>query len=82
MMISVWRETPFFTEAERVALELTEAATRLAESPDPATDDVWARDAKHFDETHLAAPVLQIANINVWNRLNVVTRQQPGVHTW
>ena len=45
-------------------------------------DDVWEDAATHYDEQQLAALVLQIANINVWNRLNVATRQQAGVHTW
>jgi hypothetical protein len=43
---------------------------------------VWADAAKHFDEGQLAALVLQIANIDVWNRLNVATAQQAGVHVW
>jgi alkylhydroperoxidase family enzyme len=38
--------------------------------------------ASHYDETQLAGLVLQIASINLWNRLNVATRQQAGVHTW
>ena len=65
----------YFTEAERAALALTEAATRLADRPDPVPDDVWDNAAHHYDETQLAALVLAIAAINAWNRLNVSTRQ-------
>jgi AhpD family alkylhydroperoxidase len=76
--VGAWRETPFFTEAERAALELTEAVTRLSDRPDPVPDDVWTEATKHFDETELAGLVLAIASINVWNRLNAATRQIVG----
>ena len=79
---TAWREAPSFTAAERAALALTEAVTRLSDGADPVPDDVWEDAATHYDEQQLAALVLQIANINVWNRLNVATRQQAGVHTW
>jgi AhpD family alkylhydroperoxidase len=82
MLIAAWRETPYFTPAERAALALTEATTRLADASDPVPEDVWLEATKHFDEQQLAALVLQIANINVWNRLNVATAQQAGVHVW
>ena len=61
---------------------MTEAVTRLSDRTDPVSDEIWADAARHFDEAQLAALVLQIANINLWNRLNVATRQQAGVHTW
>ena len=76
--VAVWRDVSYFTEAERAALALTEAATRLADRPDPVPDDVWDNAARHYDETQLAALVLAIAAINAWNRLNVTTRQIGG----
>ncbi len=76
--IATWREAPYFTDAERAALALTEAATRLADRPDPVPDEVWGEAARHYNEQTLAALVVAIANINVWNRLNVVTRQVAG----
>jgi AhpD family alkylhydroperoxidase len=82
ILLSAWRETPNFTAAERAAIALTEAVTRTADTADPVADEVWQEAAEHYDETQLAGLVLQIANINFWNRLNVATRQQAGVHTW
>ncbi|GLZ39707.1 carboxymuconolactone decarboxylase family protein [Actinokineospora sp. NBRC 105648] len=76
--VAAWRETGYFTDAERVALELTEALTRLADRADVVSDDLWARAAKHYDEKALSALVLAIANINVWNRLNAAVRQPAG----
>src|SRR5829696_516775 len=76
--VAAWRDAPFFTEAERAALALTEAVTRLADTADPVPDDVWEDAARHYDEQELAALVLAIASINVWNRLNVATRQVAG----
>jgi AhpD family alkylhydroperoxidase len=78
LTVAAWRDVSYFTEAERAALELTEAATRIADSADPVPDTVWDKAARHYDETQLAALVLAIAAINAWNRLNVATRQISG----
>ena len=80
--VSAWREAPFFSDAERAALALTEALTRLADKEEPVPDAIWDAAAEHFDETQLAAIVLDIAQINVWNRLNVATRQVVGEQSW
>lgn len=80
--VAAWRETPYFTDAERAALGLTEALTRLSDRADPVPDDIWEEAARHYDEPALAALILSIANINVWNRLNVATRQVVGSVQW
>jgi alkylhydroperoxidase family enzyme len=76
--VAAWRDAPFFTDAERAALALTEAVTRLSDRADPVPDEVFAEAARHFDEATLQALILQISLINVWNRLNVATRQVAG----
>ncbi|MGX7728943.1 carboxymuconolactone decarboxylase family protein [Rhodococcus sp. 2H158] len=76
--VAAWREAPYFTDAERAALALTEAVTRLADRPDPVPDDVWDEAARHYDEPQLAALILQISLINVWNRLNATVKQVAG----
>jgi len=76
--VAPWRDAPYFTAAERAALALTEAVTRLSDRPDPVPDEIWEEAARHYDETALAGLVLAIAGINVWNRLNVATRQPAG----
>jgi AhpD family alkylhydroperoxidase len=78
LTVAAWRDAPFFTDAERAALGLAEAVTRLADRPDAVPDDVWAEAARHYDEPALAALLIGIASVNVWNRLNVATRQVPG----
>jgi AhpD family alkylhydroperoxidase len=80
--VAAWRETPYFNDAERAALALTEALTRIADSAEPVPDPIWEAAAEHFDETQLGALVLDIATINLWNRLNVATRQIVGEHSW
>jgi AhpD family alkylhydroperoxidase len=79
--LAAWREAPYFTEAERAALALTEVATRLADRADPVPDEVWQEAARHFDDAGLASLVLAIATINTWNRLNVATGQVAGEWT-
>jgi AhpD family alkylhydroperoxidase len=76
--VAAWRDTPYFTDAERAALALTEAATRLSDRSDPVPDDIWNEAASHYSDEMLAALVLAIASINVWNRLNVTTKQVAG----
>ena len=80
--VAVWRDAPFFTEAERAALALAESITRLADRDDAVSDEVWAEAARHYDEPQLASLVLYIAITNVWNRLNVATRQVAGAQSW
>jgi AhpD family alkylhydroperoxidase len=79
--VAAWRDAPYFTDAERAALELAEAVTRLSDRADPVPDEIWDEAARHYDEPALAALVLAIATVNVWNRLNVATRQVAGA-TW
>jgi AhpD family alkylhydroperoxidase len=76
--VGAWRDTPYFTPAERAALALTEAVTRLNDRADPVPDQIWNDAAEHYDETQLASLLLSIAAINVWNRLNVSVRQVAG----
>src|SRR5204862_1280177 len=76
--VAAWREVPYFTGAERAALALTEAATRLADRPDPVPDEVWEEATRHYDEMALAALVVSIGAINAWNRINATTRQVSG----
>jgi len=76
--VAAWREAPYFTDAERAALALTEAITRLADRPDPVPDEIWDEAARHYDEKALAALILSIATTNIYNRLNVTTRQVAG----
>jgi len=76
--VAAWREAPYFSDAERAALALTEAATRLADRPDPVPDEIWDAAAAHYDEKGLAAVVLMIALTNLFNRLNATTRQVAG----
>jgi AhpD family alkylhydroperoxidase len=80
--VAAWRDTPYFSEAERAALALTEAGTRIADREDPVPDHVWDEAARHYDEKGLAGLVVAIATINVWNRFNVLTRQIVGSVKW
>jgi AhpD family alkylhydroperoxidase len=76
--VATWHDAPYFSDAERAALALTEAATRMSDRADPVPDEIWEDAKRHYDEKHLAAIVIQIAAINAWNRLNVTTRQVAG----
>lgn len=76
--VAAWRETPYFTDAERAALALAEAATRLSDRADAVPDEIWNEAANHFNEQQLATLVLMIGITNLFNRLNVATRQPAG----
>ena len=79
--VSAWHDAPYFNDAERAALALGEAVTRLSDRTDAAPDHVWQEAVKHYDEQALAALLLSIALTNVFNRLNVTTRQVAGEWT-
>jgi AhpD family alkylhydroperoxidase len=76
--IAAWRDTPYFSDAERVALELTEQLTRVADRGDPVSEDLWAATRQHYDEQGISALLIAITSINVWNRLNAATHQVAG----
>jgi AhpD family alkylhydroperoxidase len=78
LLVAAWRDAPAFTDAERAALALAEALTRLADRSDPVPDTLWAEAEANFDEAQRAALIVSIAVTNVWNRLNVAVRQVPG----
>jgi len=76
--VAAWRDAPYFTEAERAALALTEAVTRLSDRSEGVPDAIWDDVVQHYDEPARAALVLAIAQSNIWNRLNVTVRQVAG----
>jgi AhpD family alkylhydroperoxidase len=76
--VAAWRDAPYFSEAERAALALAEVVTRLDGHANPVPDDVWAEAARHYDERALSGLVLWIATTNLFNRLNLATRQVAG----
>src|SRR4051812_28495619 len=76
--VAAWRETPYFTDAERAALALAEAATRLSDRPDPVPDEIWNEAAKHYEERALAALIIMIGVTKLFNRINATTRQIAG----
>ncbi|MCQ2002856.1 carboxymuconolactone decarboxylase family protein [Rhizobium sp. NRK18] len=76
--VAAWRDTPYFTEAERAALALAEALTRLADKAEPVSDEIWEDARRHYDEKALAALITTIGTINVWNRFNAAVKQVAG----
>ena len=76
--VGAWRESSYFSDAERAALALAECVTRLADRSDAVPDDVWEEAAGHYDEEGLSALLVSISAINVWNRLNAAVRQPVG----
>jgi len=76
--LAVWREAPYYTDAERAALALAEAATRLSDRPHAVSDEIWNEASRHFSEDELASLVMTIAVANLWNRLNCTTQQVTG----
>lgn len=77
--VAAWRETDFFTDAERAALALAESMTRIADREETVPDEVWNGAAAHFDEKQLAGLVLWIATTNFFNRINAAIKQPAGI---
>ncbi len=77
--VAAWRDAPSFNAAERAALALAEAVTRLADQADPVPDAIWDEAVRHYDEQGLATLVLMIATANLFTRLGTVTQQGAGM---
>ncbi|WP_255664990.1 carboxymuconolactone decarboxylase family protein [Nocardia sp. JCM 34519.1] len=75
-LVAAWRDSTVFTDAERAALALTEAGTRLTDSGISA--DTWAQVRENYDDDQIGAMISLIATINAWNRLNVISGQLGG----
>ncbi len=80
--VAAWREAPYFTEAERAALALAEAGTRLSERSDPVPEEIWNEATLHYDEKPLAGLILWIATTNLFNRVNATTKQVARDNQW
>ncbi len=80
--VAAWRDAPYFTDAERAALALTEAVTRLADRTDPVPDSIWEEVCRYYNEQEIAALILRIAITNLFNILNITTRQVAGSRSW
>ena len=78
LTLAAWYEDPRFDDAERAALTLTEAATRLSDRPGAVTDEIWVEATRHYDERQLEALVLMVAITNFFNRLNTTFRVPAG----
>jgi AhpD family alkylhydroperoxidase len=78
LMVAAWRDAACFSDAERAALALAEAVTRLSDREDPVPDAIWEEAARHYREPELGALVMAIGLVNLWNRINVPTKQVPS----
>jgi AhpD family alkylhydroperoxidase len=76
--LSAWRETPYYSDRERAALEWTEAVTLV--SRDQVPDEVYGRTRQHFSEAELATLTLAVVAINGWNRIAIAFRAVPGTY--
>jgi AhpD family alkylhydroperoxidase len=80
--VAAWREAGFFTEAERAALALAEAVTRLSDRSNPVSEEIWNEATLHYGEKELAGLILWIATTNLFNRVNASTKQVAGDNPW
>jgi AhpD family alkylhydroperoxidase len=80
--VAAWSEAPYFAEAERAALALAEAVTRLSDRSDPVPEEIWNEATLHYDEKALAGLILWIATTNLFNRINATSKQVAGEQPW
>ncbi|MEV1026438.1 carboxymuconolactone decarboxylase family protein [Streptomyces sp. NPDC050264] len=78
-LVATWRTESCFEEAERAALEMAEAITLMTDPQDMAPDEIWERSAEYYNDEQLGALVMHIGLVNFWNRVNVITRQEPAL---
>jgi AhpD family alkylhydroperoxidase len=85
MAVAAWWEAPYFDDAERAALRLAEAVTRTADrsgTEEAVPDAVWDEAADHYDEKQLAALIIMIGTLNLFNRINVTVKEDADRPSW
>jgi AhpD family alkylhydroperoxidase len=81
--VATWHDTPFYSDAERAALALTEVVTRAADhSGELVSDELWDQVTTHFDERQVSGIILQIALLNMFNRINATVREEADRPSW
>ncbi|MFH0246475.1 carboxymuconolactone decarboxylase family protein [Streptomyces sp. HK10] len=78
LLVASWRTESCFDEAERAALEMAEAITLMTDPQDMASDEIWGEASQYYNDEQLGALVMHIGLVNLWNRVNVTTRQEPA----
>lgn len=77
-LLDAWRESPFYSERERAALEWAETVTLVSQTHVP--DDVFERVKKEFNEKELIDLTMAVVTINSWNRISIAFRTTPGTY--
>jgi AhpD family alkylhydroperoxidase len=77
--LPAWKETPYYTAAERAVLAYAEAVTKIPQQE--VSDEVFSELSNHFNKAQIADITMAIASINSWNRLNIAFRTLPGNYT-
>ena len=76
--LNAWRETPFFTDRERAALEWTESLTLVSQNHVP--DEIYERVRQQFSEAEIVNLTMAVVTINSWNRIAISFRAVPGTY--
>lgn len=74
--LDAWRESPYYSDRERAALEWTEALTGITDGHAP--DEVFDAVREQFSDKELVDLTWAVAAINAWNRVAVSMRSVAG----
>lgn len=74
--LDAWRESPYYTDRERAALEWTESLTLISSTHAP--DEAFAALKAQFSEKEIVDLTYAISTINSWNRIAISLRAVPG----
>jgi alkylhydroperoxidase family enzyme len=76
--VASWRDAPYFTGAERVALALVEAVLTPNPHGDRVPDDLYAEAAAHYDDKALWTLILAIGQICFFIPVALIAKPIPG----
>lgn len=77
--VASWKDAPYFTEAERVALALVEAVLTPARQGERVPDGLYAWAAEHYDDRALATLAMAIGQVSFFVPLALIGKPLPGV---
>jgi alkylhydroperoxidase family enzyme len=76
--VASWRDAPYFTDAERVALELVEAVLTPNPLGERVPDELYARASAHYDQKALWTLTMAIGQMLFFVPVALIGKPIPG----
>ncbi|MDX3107651.1 carboxymuconolactone decarboxylase family protein [Nonomuraea angiospora] len=77
--VATWHDATYFTDAERVALELVEAVLTPNPSGERVPDELYVKASTHYDDKAMWSLIMAIAHIGFFTPAALIAKPIPGM---